>query len=90
MVLFLGGTDNPYNYNGIGYDGNPAEPQQLMFAFDGSNGGWVVLDSLAPAAMDLRGLVLVGGRGYVIGGMTAGQRVTSDVWVWTARQEQRR
>ncbi len=23
-IYFSGGTDNPYNYNGIGYDGKPA------------------------------------------------------------------
>ena len=25
-IYFAGGTDNPYDYNGIGYDGKPSEP----------------------------------------------------------------
>jgi hypothetical protein len=27
-------TDNPYNHNGIGYDGRPSEPSPVTFAFD--------------------------------------------------------
>lgn len=26
LALFVGGSDNPYNYTGVGYDGVPAEP----------------------------------------------------------------
>ena len=33
MIYFSGGTDNPYNYNGIGYNGVPAEPSPVTFAF---------------------------------------------------------
>jgi N-acetylneuraminic acid mutarotase len=32
-VLFIGGTDNPYNYDGIGYDGNPSEPLRQLLAY---------------------------------------------------------
>lgn len=78
-VLFAGGTDNPYNYNGLGYDGNPARPRPLVFAFDIENEAWIELDSLDVATMDHRGLVRVGASIFSIGGMTAGQHVTRRV-----------
>src|SRR6266576_3059938 len=31
MIYFSGGTDNPYNFNGIGYDGKPSEPSPVTF-----------------------------------------------------------
>ncbi|MBL4791029.1 MAG: hypothetical protein JKY60_18935, partial [Kordiimonadaceae bacterium] len=30
-VLFVGGTPNAYNYNGIGYNGEPSEPKRHVF-----------------------------------------------------------
>ena len=33
-IYFSGGTDNPYNYTGIGYNGQPAEPSPVTFAFN--------------------------------------------------------
>jgi N-acetylneuraminic acid mutarotase len=33
-IYFSGGTDNPYNYNGIGYNGQPSEPSPATFAFN--------------------------------------------------------
>src|SRR5258708_20201558 len=33
-IYFSGGTDNPYNSNGVGYNGGPAEPSPVTLAFN--------------------------------------------------------
>ena len=78
-VIFAGGTDNPYNYSGIGYDGRAAEPRGGAFAFDPATGGWVDLPPPDTPTMDHRGIVIADGRAFIVGGMTAGQRVTDRV-----------
>ena len=79
MVLFAGGTDNPYNYNGVGYDGSPSEPSSAVFAFDVQRNRWLTLDPLATGTMDHRGIAVTGGTMTIVGGMVAGQRVTRQV-----------
>ncbi|MDH3734379.1 MAG: galactose oxidase [Gemmatimonadota bacterium] len=78
-VVFMGGSDNPYNYNGLGYDGVPSEPAGTAFAWNVSDGAWVELHASAVPTMDHRGLVRVGQVLYAVGGMTGGQRVTASV-----------
>lgn len=58
-VFFLGGTDNPYNYNGIGYDGRPAEPARNIFAWDTGAEAWDREFSDDAPSMDHRGLIVV-------------------------------
>jgi len=79
-IYFSGGTDNPYNYNGIGYNNQPSEPSPVTFAFNTRSGKWETINENTPdPVMDLRGL-LVTRRGLVIaGGMTKGQQVTPNV-----------
>ncbi len=81
-IYFSGGTDNPYNYNGIGYNGQPAEPSPVTFAFNVHSGEWETISENNPEpTMDHRGL-LVTHRGLVIvGGMEKGQQVTAKVTV---------
>jgi len=81
-IYFSGGTDNPYNYNGIGYNGQPAEPSPVTFAFNVHTGEWETVSENTPEpTMDHRGL-LVTHRGLVIvGGMEKGQQVTAKVTV---------
>jgi hypothetical protein len=81
-IYFSGGTDNPYNYNGIGYNGQPAEPSPVTFAFNLRSRAWETLSENTPEpTMDHRGL-LVTRRGLVIvGGMEKGQQVTARVAV---------
>jgi N-acetylneuraminic acid mutarotase len=81
-IYFSGGTDNPDNYKGIGYDGRPSEPVAVTFAFNLRTGKWETLNEKTPdPTMDHRGL-LVAPRGLVIiGGMEAGQKITSRVAV---------
>jgi Kelch motif len=81
-VYFSGGTDNPYNYNGIGYNGQPSEPSPVTFAFSVRTGKWELINENTPEpTMDHRGL-LVTHRGLIIaGGMTKEQQVTPNVKV---------
>ena len=76
-VLFAGGTANPYNYNGIGYDGRPSVPRDTVLAFDAGGGTWRVLAPLDAPTMDHRGLAASGGSAWVVGGMRADQRVSA-------------
>ncbi|HKC01454.1 MAG TPA: kelch repeat-containing protein [Terriglobales bacterium] len=81
-IYFSGGTDNPYNYNGIGYNGQPAEPSPVTFAFDVHTGKWeTVSDNTPEPTMDHRGLLVTHGGLVLIGGMEKGQRVTAKVTV---------
>lgn len=81
-IYFSGGTDNPYNINGIGYDGVPSEPVPMTFAWDTETRSWLVIDEAVElATMDHRGLIVVGGRRIVVGGMERGQSVSSRVRV---------
>ncbi len=81
-IYFSGGTDNPYNYNGIGYNGQPSEPSPMTFAFNAYSERWETINDNTPEpTMDHRGL-LVTHRGVVIvGGMEAGQKVSPKVTV---------
>jgi N-acetylneuraminic acid mutarotase len=78
-VWFVGGTDNPYNYNGIGYNGQPSEPSATAFAYDVSTGGWQALTDQTPASMDHRGLIVFSDTLLTVGGMESVQRVSSHV-----------
>lgn len=78
-VLFVGGTSNAYNYNGIGYNGEPSKPTAHVFAWDLTADNWVAYKDKPTPSMDHRGLVKLGGKWFTIGGMVGAQEVTSDV-----------
>ncbi len=78
-LLLLGGTDNPYNFDGIGYDGRPSAPAHQLVAYDPGT-GWVELEPPPVATMDHRTLAVAGGWVFVVGGMEEGQRVSDRVW----------
>src|SRR5258706_7233073 len=81
-IYFSGGTDNPYNYNGIGYNGQPSEPSPFTFAFDVHTGKWeTVSDNTPQPTMDHRGLLVTHGGLGRIGGMERGQLGTGKVTV---------
>ncbi len=79
QVVFAGGGDNPYNYNGIGYDGEPARPSDRILAYDLESDSWTALGRLETASMDHRGLVKSGSDYYIMGGMNADQAVSADI-----------
>jgi N-acetylneuraminic acid mutarotase len=78
-VFFVGGSDNPYNYDGQGYDGVPSEPRAGAFAWDAQHGRWFTLPALSVATMDHRSIAIVGPELFLVGGMESGQRVTRRV-----------
>ena len=78
-IIFAGGGDNPYNYDGIGYDGVPAKPSGGFFAYDLKSDKWIELGRLAEASMDHRGLAKAGQEYYILGGMDAEQKVTGRI-----------
>jgi len=81
-IYFSGGTDNPYNYNGVGYNGQPSEPSPVTFSFNTRSGKWETINENTPdPVMDAR-ILLVTRRGLIIvGGMTKGQQVTPNVTI---------
>jgi len=79
-VIVVGGTDTPYNYSGIGYDGNPASPRDEIFAYDTRLDKWQSLGQAPEASMDHRALVTTTeGIGWTVGGMRTGPQVSADV-----------
>ncbi len=78
-VIFAGGTDNPYNFNGIGYNGQPSEPDSMVFAYNTRTQNWELLTPNTHPTMDHRGLVNCGNRLYLIGGMASEQQVRKQV-----------
>lgn len=79
LILFAGGSDNPYNYNGMGYNGVPSGPSASVFGFDIVLKEWRVFGQKPNATMDHRGLVQLGKRFYTLGGMAEGQEVIDTV-----------
>ncbi len=79
-VLFIGGSENPYNYDGIGYDGEPSEPVADALLFNTATGKWQVFPTSGIATMDHRGLLRFGDSFVTIGGMRAGQQVTNSIY----------
>ena len=80
-VLFAGGSEKPYNYNGLGYDGKPSPPSARLFAYDLGAEHWVTYPDKAAASMDHRGVLAADRKLYILGGMVAGQKVTDDIQV---------
>jgi N-acetylneuraminic acid mutarotase len=81
-IYFAGGTDNPYNHDGIGYDGQPSEPLSTIFDFNLKAGQWETVAEDPPnPTMDHRGLLEIHGGMVVVGGMEKGQQVTAKVQV---------
>ncbi len=81
-IYFSGGAGNPYDFNGMGYDGKPAEPSPVTFAFNLRTGKWETLNDNTPdPTMDHRGLIATSEGLVVIGGMEKGQQVTAKVSV---------
>ena len=75
MLVFIGGSTNPYNYNGVGYNGVASEPDSKVWLFSLAEQRWLKAADTT-AVMDLRGLVDIDGDIYSVGGMQQGQQVS--------------
>jgi len=78
-VIFVGGSENPYNYDGIGYDGEASSPAADALMFSVETNSWEEIDVDGPATMDHRGLVSFRGGWLIVGGMLDNQKVTDRV-----------
>jgi len=74
-VVFVGGSDNPYNYDGIGYDGVASKASNQIFTFNIKTNQWHQYQSSLEENMDHRALLIDGGDYYIIGGMDSNQKV---------------
>jgi hypothetical protein len=81
-IVVAGGTDNPYNFDGQGYGGEPSEPLGQVFSYHVPTGTMVFHADKPVPTMDHRGFPFGDGRLWVVGGMEAGQAVTSRVSSW--------
>lgn len=80
MIYFSGGSDNPHDNAGIGYDGKPSEPSPITFAFNLRTRKWETIAENTPnPTMDHRGLLVTKQSLVLIGGMEKGQTVTAKV-----------
>ena len=88
MIYFSGGTNNPYNYNGIGYDGKLSEPSPVNFAFNLRSSKWETIDANTPnPTMDHRGLVVIPEGLVIMGGMEKGAQVTPRVTILSKQRK---
>ncbi len=78
-VRVVGGTSTPYNIDGVGYDGTPAEPLDQMLVWSPDD-GWTITTT-GRATMDHRGLVPVGDAWATVGGMVGPRQATADTTV---------
>lgn len=76
MVVFAGGSDNPYNYNGIGYNKAASQPSAHVWGYDIDADKYVAFEDKKVPTMDHRALVHLGGNEFMtVGGMGAKQTV---------------
>jgi len=79
QIIFAGGGDNAYNYNGIGYDGVPANPSTKVFAYDLKTHSWQNLGDLHAPSMDHRAIANVEEDLFLMGGMGPKQHIIGDL-----------
>jgi len=77
--LVLGGSRVAYNYNGIGYNGEPVTPERRVGCVD-NKGNTIELGTLDKPVMDLRGLVIQANHAYWVGGMGVSQKLYQKVF----------
>ena len=79
-VYFAGGTASPYDTTGLGFDGQPAQPSPMVFAYDLHNKKWdVIHDQVKNPTMDQRGLIVAPHYLVLLGGMADNRAVTAHV-----------
>ena len=86
LILFAGGTDNAYNYNGVGYNKIPSVPSAHVWGYDISTNDYVTFADKSTATMDHRGLIDLGnGRFATLGGIGENQIVLDGLDVFDVR-----
>ena len=77
-IVFIGGSDNPYNFNGIGYNGQASSPDNGVWIYDINTQRWQV-KTTRNATMDHRGLLRLDDQLITIGGMGKNQQVLQTI-----------
>jgi N-acetylneuraminic acid mutarotase len=75
-VVFSGGSNNPYNINGIGYNGKASKPENNTFGFNTKTQEWEIYSTNSFATMDHHDLAVFSEKIFLAGGMESGQKVT--------------
>jgi N-acetylneuraminic acid mutarotase len=79
-VYFAGGSDHPYDTLGTGFDGKPAEPSPMVFAYNLRTSKWEVIQENIPTpTMDQRGFLVTTQYLVLMGGMGKERQVTDAV-----------
>ncbi len=80
MIIFAGGTDNAYNYNGVGYNKEPSKPSQHVWGYDVTADDYILFNNKPKATMDHRALIHLGNNEFTtFGGMGHDQTVLNTV-----------
>lgn len=79
QFYFMAGSDNPYNYNGIGYNEIPSQPSGDVRMFDLKANSWTISKQAIPASMDHRAALETPHGLVVLGGMLVSQSVTDKI-----------
>ena len=77
-IVFVGGSNNPYNYNGIGYNGIPSEPSDQIWRYNIKTAQWQITIT-DTATMDHRALLELNGELFTLGGMGKKQQVLNTI-----------
>ena len=77
--VFAGGSDNPYNYNGIGYDGVPSQASPDIRIYDFNSKTWQSFDQQLIPNMDHRGLLKTDDEFIILGGMKTDQELSPQI-----------
>jgi len=79
-IYFSGGTADPHNFKGLGYDSQPAEPSPFTFAYNLHGKRWETISENTPdPRTDSRGILATPLGPLILGGMAKNQAVTSRV-----------
>lgn len=77
---WIGGASLSYNYNGIAYTKQPAEPLAQILIYDVKKLTLKRSKIIAPPIMDIRGVAQFENEIIITGGMEAGQQVSNKVY----------
>jgi N-acetylneuraminic acid mutarotase len=79
-IYFAGGSDRPYDTFGTGFDGKPAEPSPMVFAYNLRRNKWeVIQETVTNPTMDQRGFLVTTQYLVLLGGMSKDRAVTDVV-----------
>jgi N-acetylneuraminic acid mutarotase len=78
--VFAGGSDNPYNYDGVGYNKTPSKASNIIREYDNKTKKWKLHSNIIEENMDHRALLTDGSWFYILGGMISEQHVTNKIF----------